>query len=86
MSVSLHAPDNNTRDKLMPVNKKYPLEEVLLQAIIMRLRQDAESLMNILLSGGNDSRVQAEQLDKLMTKRLANMKLIPFEPGCQNWF
>lgn len=78
LSVSLHAPDNNIRDRLMSVNKKYPLEEVLAAGDYYAAKTGRRVTYEyILLSGVNDSLVQAEALAKLMVKRLANVNLIP---------
>jgi 23S rRNA (adenine2503-C2)-methyltransferase len=86
LALSLNAPDDATRSSLMPVNKKYPLEELLAAArsfpIPARKRITFEY---ILLRDVNDSAGQAETLARLLKKIPCKINLIPFNeyPGAQ---
>ena len=88
LAVSLHAPNNELRSKIMPINNKYPLEEVMqacqeYQKIVTSRFITFEYLM---LDGINDSLDCARQLIALMKKYKigAKFNLIPFNPwpGC----
>lgn len=88
LAVSLHAPNNELRSKIMPINNKYPLEEVMqacqeYQKIVTSRFITFEYLM---LDGINDSLDCARQLVALMKKYKigAKFNLIPFNPwpGC----
>lgn len=88
LAVSLHAPNNELRSKIMPINNKYPLEEVMeacqeYQKIVTSRFITFEYLM---LDGINDSLDCARQLIDLMKKYKigAKFNLIPFNPwpGC----
>ena len=81
LAISLHAPNDVLRTKLMPINAKVSLRR-LLKAV-----DDYISLTNrkvmfeyLLIDGVNDSKQEAEQLAKLMDKPLYMVNLIPFNP------
>lgn len=84
LALSLHAPDNETRDKIVPLNKKYPLEELLpaVQQYLDRFdRKNHVTLEYVMLKGVNDSEKQARQLGNLINKYFsgrAKLNLIPF--------
>ncbi len=67
LAVSLHAPDNETRDQLMPVNRKYPIEE-LIEACRRFQRKKRQRIMfeYTLLKGVNDSEKDARALADLL--------------------
>lgn len=69
LAISLHAPNNEIRDKLMPVNKKYPLE-ILMEAADDYTRTTGRrvSFEYILLEGVNDSNECAKELAALLSK------------------
>ena len=78
LSVSLHAPDNETRDKIMPVNKKYKVEELIsacreYQSVTGR----RISFEYILINQLNDTKKHAETLIKLTKGMLSHINLIP---------
>ena len=81
LSVSLHATDDATRSRLMPVNQRYPLAEVLAAC-----KEYAEATKRIitfeytLVRGLNDSAAQAEQLARLLAPLPARVNLIPLSP------
>ncbi len=85
LAISLNATDNKTRDRLMPVNRKYPLEK-LMEAC--RQYQPAPgrriTFEYILIKGINDSLDDAERLAKLLRPIRCKINLIPFNThsGC----
>ncbi len=78
LSVSLHAPDNETRNKLMPVNLKYGVEEVLdaCRYYISRTGRRI-SFEYTLIKGVNDGVEQAETLGRKLKGMLCHVNLIP---------
>ena len=79
LAISLHAPDNETRSKLMPVNKIYPIEE-LLKAVDYYIDKTNRKVMfeYLLIEGVNDTLWHAQMLAKLMKKRLYHVNLIKY--------
>ncbi|MFH1581930.1 MAG: 23S rRNA (adenine(2503)-C(2))-methyltransferase RlmN [Pseudomonadota bacterium] len=79
LAISLNATDNKTRDMLMPINKKYPLE-ILLDACRKYKLPPRQSIMfeYILLKNINDSPDDAKRLAKLLRSIKAKINLIPF--------
>lgn len=82
LAVSLHAPTQELREKLMPtVAKVYPLAELMKvldeYAKITNKRISYEYAM---IENVNDNRQEAQQLIKLLKKRLAHVNLIPYNP------
>ncbi len=79
LAISLNATDNKTRDMLMPINKKYPLE-ILLDACSKYRLPPRQSIMfeYILLKNINDSTDDANRLAKLLRSIKAKINLIPF--------
>lgn len=81
LAVSLHAPNDKMRDSLMPINKKYPLKE-----LIAACRSYAEqtgrrvTFEYALLAGVNDSRENALELGRLLSGLLCHVNLIPANP------
>lgn len=78
LSVSLHAPNNELRSSLMPVNRKYPIEE-LMQAIRDYIEKTNRRVTfeYSLIEGVNDNKEQAFELVKLTKGMLAHINLIP---------
>ena len=67
LAVSLHAPDNELRSELMPVNRKYPVEEVIAAARGFAVKHNRRvTLEYVMLCGTNDSPEQARQLAELI--------------------
>ena len=81
LSVSLHAADNKTRDRIMPINKKYPLE-VLMAACRRYFAQTGRriSYEYALVQGINDSPRQAEALVALLQGQTCHVNLIFVNP------
>ena len=79
LAISLHAPNNELRNKLMPINRKYPLE-VLFEALKEYLEISGRRITfeYILLKGINDSQEHANQLAKLIKGTFSYVNLIPY--------
>ncbi|MBC8448265.1 MAG: 23S rRNA (adenine(2503)-C(2))-methyltransferase RlmN [Chloroflexi bacterium] len=78
LAVSLHAPTDRLRNKLVPVNRRYPLTE-LMAACHRHVKRTGRRVTfeYALLQGINDSDQQAEQLAKLLQRLLCHVNLIP---------
>lgn len=81
LAISLHAPDNETRSKLMPINRKYSLES-LLEAVSRYTGKTNRQVMfeYMLLRDVNDSGRHAEELAKIMKSHLYVVNLISYNP------
>ena len=82
LAVSLHASDDALRDKLVPLNCKYPIAE-LMAACKRYLAGDARRRITfeyVMLDGVNDSDAQARALVKLLREVPSKINLIPFNP------
>jgi 23S rRNA (adenine2503-C2)-methyltransferase len=79
LAISLHAVDNETRDQLMPVNRRYPIEE-LMQACRDYPIQKRKRIMieYIMLAGVNDSDQQARKLAEILKGVPCKINLLPF--------
>ena len=82
LAVSLHAPDNALRDELVPINRKYPLEELLpaCAEFVAGDRRRKVTFEYVMLDGINDSDAHAKALIRLLEGVPAKMNLIPFNP------
>lgn len=81
LAVSLHAPNDELRSRLMPVNRRYPLEELVAACHYWVQRTNrCITFEYILLGGVNDSLAHAGELVGLLKGLLANVNLIPFNP------
>lgn len=78
LSVSLHAPDNESREKIMPVNRRYPVER-LMQSCKAYFEKTSRrvSYEYTMISGVSDSPVQAERLAALLRGQNCHVNLIP---------
>lgn len=81
LSVSLHAPNDKLRDRLMPVNHKYPLG-VLIEACreYASVAKKRVTFEYALIDGFNDSPEQARELGSLLKGLLSHVNLIPLNP------
>jgi 23S rRNA (adenine2503-C2)-methyltransferase len=82
LAVSLHAPDNALRDQLVPINRKYPLEQ-LIPACKDFIKDDKRRKITweyVMLDGVNDSIAQAKALIRLLQGVPSKVNLIPFNP------
>jgi len=78
LAISLHAPVPAARQRLMPIQKKYGMDEVLKAAFAFRKRITFEY---VLIAGKNDSDADADQLAKLAHRLGAHVNLLPLHPG-----
>ncbi len=88
LSISLHAPNNKLRTSMMPVNKKYPVEELIDACRKYTLNTSRRiSFEYSLVNGVNDTPECAEELAKLLKGMLCHINLIPInevtETGCK---
>ena len=87
LALSLHAPDHELRKKLMPIEEKYPVDEV-----IKAMKHYAEktgrrvTIEYTLIEGVNDSVEHAEKVNKLLKGLKYNINLIPYNPVCGDMF
>ncbi|MEC8154308.1 MAG: 23S rRNA (adenine(2503)-C(2))-methyltransferase RlmN [Pseudomonadota bacterium] len=82
LAVSLHAVDDDTRDHIMPINKKYPLEELLDACRTYPGVTNARRITfeYVMLKGVNDNDADARQLVRLLKGIPSKINLIPFNP------
>ncbi len=78
LAISIHAPTDDLRRDLMPINVKYPLRDVIAEAKKFDRRVTFEY---VLLGGVNDQEVHALQLAQLAKECKAFVNLIPLHPG-----
>jgi len=86
LAVSLNAPNDRTRDKLMPVNKKYPIEKLLHAVEAYSVKTGRRVTVEYaMIKGMNDSIKDAEELALLLKGARSNINLIAFNPfeGCR---
>jgi 23S rRNA (adenine2503-C2)-methyltransferase len=81
LAVSLHAPTDNLRDKIVPVNRRYPLA-MLMQAIqeYIDTTHRRVTFEYALMDNLNDSDTQADQFAQLVQGLLCHINLIPLNP------
>jgi 23S rRNA (adenine2503-C2)-methyltransferase len=87
LAVSLHAPDDALRNDLVPINRKYPITELLdaCTRYLDRAPRDFVTIEYCMLDGVNDSPAQAHALLRLLRHRLScKINLIPFNPFKQS--
>ena len=82
LAVSLHAPNDELRDRLVPINRKYPLKELMAacQRYIKVAPRDFVTFEYVMLEGVNDSDAQAHELVVLTQDVGCKFNLIPFNP------
>ena len=82
LAVSLHAVDDDIRDHIMPINKKYPLEELLDACRTYPGVTNARRITfeYVMLKGVNDGDADARQLVRLLKGIPSKINLIPFNP------
>lgn len=82
LAVSLHAPNDELRNVLVPLNKKYPLKD-LMQACKNYFNDEKRRYVTmeyVMLAGINDQPEHAKQLIRLLSDIRAKVNLIPFNP------
>jgi 23S rRNA (adenine2503-C2)-methyltransferase len=82
LAVSLHAPNDELRTELVPLNKKYPIDELLASCARYAARRPRTTITfeYTMLDGVNDKPEHARQLIRLMRRLPAKVNLIPFNP------
>jgi len=81
LAVSLHAPEDALRTRIMPVNERYPLAEVLAACEGYHARRKRRVFVEyVMLAGVNDASGQAVQLAQLLDPRVYKLNLIPHNP------
>ncbi|MCL4469678.1 MAG: 23S rRNA (adenine(2503)-C(2))-methyltransferase RlmN [Gammaproteobacteria bacterium] len=88
LAVSLHAPNDALRDVLVPINKKYPLRDLM--AACLRYVEDAPrdfiTFEYVMLDGVNDTPAHARELVALVRDVPCKFNLIPFNPFPQSQY
>lgn len=87
LAVSLHAPTNEIRDRIMPINKKYPLEDLMAACREFQKIGGTRQYITmeyVMLDGINDSEADARELMRLVKGLAVKFNLIPFNEwaGC----
>jgi 23S rRNA (adenine2503-C2)-methyltransferase len=82
LAVSLHAPNDELRNELVPINRKHPIAELLEACWHYIDEQNGRSVTfeYVMLDGINDSPAQARSLARLLRGHPAKVNLIPFNP------
>lgn len=83
LAISLHAPNDELRSQIVPINKKYPIKELLrsTNAYLDSLPDSRVATIEyILINGVNDHRQHARELAELLTTTPCKINLIPFNP------
>jgi len=83
LAISLHAPNDELRDTLVPLNKKYPLSELIAATnrYLGKLPDKRKATIEYtMMDGVNDDMVHAEELAELMKQVPCKINLIPFNP------
>src|SRR5580704_9043984 len=82
LAISLNASSNEQRDKIMPINTKYPIEKLIEACERYPLRPwEHLTFEYVLLGGFNDSPQDARRVAKLVSNLRAKVNLIPWNPG-----
>jgi 23S rRNA (adenine2503-C2)-methyltransferase len=82
LAVSLHAPNDELRNKLVPLNKKYPIKELMAVCRTYFNNEPRRSITMeyVMLDGVNDTPLHARQLIRILEGVQAKVNLIPFNP------
>ena len=82
LAVSLHAPDDALRDQLVPINRKYPLRELVAACnrYLEKAPRDFVTFEYVMLDGVNDSEAHAREAAALARRVRCKYNLIPFNP------
>lgn len=79
LSISLNAPDDETRARIMPINKRFPIKDILMvSAKYPRIHKRMVTFEYVLIDGINDSEPHAEMVSKLLKGIRCKINLIPF--------
>ncbi len=82
LAVSLHAPNDALRDELVPINKKYPIKELMAacERYLVKAPRDFVTFEYVMLDGVNDTVEHAHQLLDVVKNVPCKFNLIPFNP------
>lgn len=82
LAVSLHAPNDKLRDELVPINKKYPLSELMAACLryLDKAPRDFVTFEYVLIDGVNDHERDARELLALTRRVPCKFNIIPFNP------
>ena len=82
LAVSLHAPNDALRDELVPINRKYPIRQLLAACLryLSKAPREFVTFEYVMLSGVNDSVGQARELAARVSEVPCKINLIPFNP------
>lgn len=82
LAVSLHAPNDELRNEIVPINKKYPLKELMAacQRYLEKAPRDFVTFEYVMLDGVNDTETHARQLLETVKDVPCKFNLIPFNP------
>jgi 23S rRNA (adenine2503-C2)-methyltransferase len=82
LAISLHAPNDHLRDELVPVNRKYPLAQLVAACnrYLDKAPRDFITFEYVMLDGVNDGDAHARQLVSFAGKVRSKFNLIPFNP------
>jgi 23S rRNA (adenine2503-C2)-methyltransferase len=88
LAISINAPDRKRREEIMPITKKYPLEELMASLRAFPLDKGREITVEyVLLAGYNDAPSDARALARLINGIKAKVNAIPFnaDPNLPSW-
>lgn len=83
LAISLHAANNTLRNKLVPINNKYPIEQLLASCLRFmegKAARERITIEYVMLDGVNDSDQNAQELINVLKDVPAKVNLIPFNP------
>lgn len=82
LAVSLHAPNDTLRNELVPLNKKYPLAELMAvcRDYFKEDKRRSITMEYVMLKGVNDTKTHARELIRVLNGVRAKVNLIPFNP------
>jgi 23S rRNA (adenine2503-C2)-methyltransferase len=88
LAVSLHAPNDRLRDRLVPVNRRYPIRELIAACnrYLEKAPRDFITFEYVMLDGVNDSESNARELAEIAQQVRCKYNLIPFNPFPQSGF
>lgn len=81
LAISLHSPDQTTRERIMPIARRWPISELMdaAQTYLQKTRRRI-SYEYVMLKGVNDTVEQARMLGELVQGQLCHINLIPYNP------
>jgi len=83
LAISLHAPNNKLRDQLVPINRKYPIEQLIASCkkyMEGKAARERITIEYVMLNGINDSDQNAHELVSVLKDVPSKVNLIPFNP------